>query len=104
MLIKYTQYKNSFLATMVDLFGSAFLAMGVVTGVTGLFSGVSFAEALGVIAAAAVLILLGLGIKKGARKIAEKKMIKHIEEKKCVICGTKYQEGDAFCPKCGNRL
>lgn len=116
MLIVYKHYKNSILATIVDLFGSAFVLMGGVLLVTGFASIDNVAEGLGWVAGSVIIALLGVLIKKGAKRIAEKKEAKNttrnatenpssvMKDNRCPRCGNKYKPNDRFCASCGNKL
>lgn len=82
MFITYTHYKNSMLATLIDAFGSfcyAMIALAVVLGAVqfaqnpGVISGISAGDIIGVILSAAMMILIGTGAKRLARRIALKK-------------------------------
>lgn len=82
MFISYTHYKNSILATLIDAFGSfcyAMIALAVVLGAVrfvqdpAVISGISAGDIIGVILSATMMILIGTGAKRLARRIALKK-------------------------------
>ena len=79
MFLIYKQYKYSKTATLLDLFGNGFILIGAIlaiTSVTEIRGAADLAETLGVFFAAAVIAAIGVGIKKYAKKLAEKKKAK----------------------------
>lgn len=77
MIIKFTQYKNSKTATMIDFIGSGFSYMGVLMillTILEVFTSGNLTDLFGMLLSAAVFICIGTGVKKIAKKIAIKKM------------------------------
>lgn len=87
MRITYTQYKNSVLATMIDVIGSGFCALGVLIVVMAFMEtmqgnqGIQADDIIAVIISCATFFLLGIGLKKLARAVAVRKTKKELEGK-----------------------
>ena len=87
MRIRYTQYKNSVLATMIDVIGSGFCALGVLIVVMAFMEtmqgnqGIQIGNIIGLIISCATFFLLGIGLKKLAKAMAVRKAKKELEGK-----------------------
>lgn len=85
--ITYTQYKNSVLATMIDVIGSGFCALSVLIVVMAFMEtmqgnqGIQADDIIGLIISCATFFLLGIGLKKLAGIIAVRKAKKELEGK-----------------------